>query len=57
MKQREMTVYRARGTSMEMPDVNALFGLEEGTGGPAEKVEEIAIGQLHPFPSLPGAGR
>lgn len=38
---------------IRMPDVNALFGLEEGIGWPMEKVEEIAIDQLHPFNSHP----
>ncbi len=44
---------KSSASNIQMPDVNALFGLEEGTGGPTEKVEEIAIGQLHPFHSHP----
>ena len=38
---------KSSASNIKMPNVNALFGLEEGTGGSAEKIEEIAIDQLH----------
>ena len=44
---------KSSASNIKMPDVNALFGLEEGTGGTAEKIEEIAIDQLHSFNSHP----
>ncbi len=44
---------KSSASNIKMPDVNALFGLEEGTGGSAEKIEEIAIDQLHSFNSHP----
>ncbi|HBA49405.1 MAG TPA: chromosome partitioning protein ParB, partial [Lachnospiraceae bacterium] len=44
---------KSSASNIKMPDVNALFGLEEETGGSTEKVEEIAIGQLYSFNSRP----
>ena len=38
---------------IKMPDVNALFGLEQDNGDPAEKVEEVAIRKLYPFKDHP----
>ncbi len=36
-----------------MQSVDALFGLEQDKGSPAEKVEEVAIDKLYPFNSHP----
>lgn len=40
-------------SNIQMPDVNALFGLEDGNGKTDGKVVEIDIGQLHSFRSHP----
>ena len=44
---------KSSASNIKMPDVNALFGLEEDTGRLSEKVEDIAIDQLHSFDSHP----
>ena len=36
-----------------MPDVNVLFGEEEGSGRRGEIIEQISIDQLYSFPSHP----
>ena len=40
---------KSSASNIKMPDVNALFGLEDDNGNPAEKVVEVAIGKLYPF--------
>lgn len=40
-------------SNIKMPDVNALFGLEDGNGKTDGKVVEIAIDQLYSFHSHP----
>ncbi|WP_286082904.1 ParB/RepB/Spo0J family partition protein [Parablautia intestinalis] len=44
---------KSSASNIKMPDVNALFGLEEDTGRLSEKTEEIDIDQLYSFDSHP----
>lgn len=44
---------KSSASNIQMPDVNALFGLEGGNGKTDRKVVEIAIDQLHSFHSHP----
>lgn len=44
---------KSSASNIQMPDVNALFGLEGGNGKTDGKVVEIAIDQLHSFHSHP----
>lgn len=44
---------KSSASNIKMPDVNALFGLEDSNGKAEAKVMEIAIGQLYSFDSHP----
>ena len=44
---------KSSASNIKMPDVNALFGLEDSSGKTEAKVVEIAIDQLYPFDSHP----
>ena len=44
---------KSSASNIQMPDVNALFGLEGGNGKTDGKGVEIAIDQLHSFNSHP----
>ncbi len=44
---------KSSASNIKMLDVDALFGLGEDNSGPAEKVEEVSIDELHPFVSHP----
>ena len=44
---------KSSASNIKMQSVDALFGLEEDKGSPAEKVEDVAIDKLYPFNSHP----
>ncbi len=44
---------KSSASNIKMQSVDALFGLEQDKGSPAEKVEEVAIDKLYPFNSHP----
>ncbi len=44
---------KSSASNIQMPDVNALFGLEGNTGKTDGEIVEIAVDQLHPFNSHP----
>ena len=44
---------KSSASNIRMQSVDALFGLEQDKGSPAEKVEEVAIDKLYPFNSHP----
>ena len=44
---------RSSASNIKMQSVDALFGLEQDKGSPAEKVEDVAIDKLYPFNSHP----
>lgn len=44
---------KSSASNIKMPDVNALFGIEDSSGKTEAKVVEIAIDQLYPFDSHP----
>lgn len=44
---------KSSASNIKMPDVNALFGLEESNGKTEAKVVEIALDQLYSFDSHP----
>lgn len=48
-----MAARKSSASNIKIPDVDALFGLEPDGNSTAERVEEIAIGELYPFPSHP----
>ncbi|MCI8614368.1 MAG: ParB/RepB/Spo0J family partition protein [Lachnospiraceae bacterium] len=44
---------KSSASNIKMQSVDALFGLEQDKGSPAEKIEEVAIDKLYPFNSHP----
>lgn len=44
---------KSSASNIKMPDVNALFGLEDSNGKTEAKIVEIAIDQMYPFDSHP----
>lgn len=44
---------KSSASNIKMPDVNALFGLEDSNGKTEAKVVEIALDQLYSFDSHP----
>lgn len=44
---------KSSASNIKMQSVDALFGLEQDKGSPAEKIEEVDIDKLYPFDSHP----
>ncbi len=44
---------KSSASNIKMQSVDALFGLEQDKGSPAEKVVDVAIDKLYPFNSHP----
>ncbi len=44
---------KSSASNIKLMSVDTLFGLGEDNSGPAEKVEEVSIDELHPFVSHP----